>query len=178
MEGFNSCSNATTVSSETDEKNWGYFHDDSDRCNRCVGFLIFFVKFLKWGGVGGGQGLKESVFLLKYRSYCKTLTVKTHQYNWILYTVAKDSQALQCNGEFAWRKVDKSPIHLPCLERKHTNHTARIWISETFLNKLSIGQLAQLLYNISRFIFSQRCWFLCLMLTCPSLPLPPKYKDK
>lgn len=109
----------------------------------------FYLFLNSWNG-GEGREFRNS-FLLKYRSYCKTLTVKTHQYNRTSYTVAKRIQMLQWNSEFAWKNTDKFPSTFP-LENKNkikTNHTARILISEIFLNKLSIGQLAQLSLIIS-----------------------------
>lgn len=116
--------------------------------------------------MGEGGEFRNS-FLLKYRSYCKTLTVKTHQYNRTLYTVAKRIQMLQWNSEFAWQNTWQIPIHLPSWKKKFkTNHTARILIFEIFLNKLSIGQLAQLSLIISPGL--QRCWFVKTCCLSPS----------
>lgn len=119
----------------------------SDNSNRCAGFLFYLI-FNSWNGEEGRE--VRNSFLLKYRSYCKTLTVKTHQCNQTSHTVAKRIQTFQWNSEFGRMLTNSHPLALLKIKTKFkTNHTARILISEIFLNKLSIGQLAQLSLIIS-----------------------------
>lgn len=112
----------------------------TDNSSRCAGFLCYLI--FSSGNEEEGREVRNS-FLLKYSSYCKTLTVKTH-------TVAKRIQTFQWNSEFGRMLTNSHPLALLKIKTKFkTNHTARILISEIFLNKLSIALPAQLSLIIS-----------------------------